>query len=165
MRYYPLNLNIEGQKCVVIGGGRVAERKVNALLAFGAEVQVVSPDLTEGLQRLVDEGKVTYQQRRYAPEVLAGAFLAFAATSARGVNAQVARDARALGILVNVADSAAECTFILPAILERDELLIAVSTGGRSPALAKRVRDRLAELWGEIAEVIEGDAGTCRDQP
>lgn len=162
--HYPLNLNIKGQRCVVVGGGRVAERKVKTLLAFGAEVQVISPDLAEGLQRLVNEGRVSYLQRRYSPDVLAGAFLAFTATCERAVNAQVARDARALGIPVSVADSGAESAFILPAILERGPLLIAVSTGGRSPALAKRVRDRLAELWEEITEGIESDADTGGDQ-
>lgn len=163
MHYYPLNVNIKDRLCVVVGGGRVAERKVKTMLAFGADVQVISPDLTEGLQRLVDDGKVSYLQRRYAPDVLAGAFLAFTATNERAVNIRAASDAHALGIPVNVADSAAESTFILPAILQRGSILVAVSTGGRSPALAKRVRDRLSELWEEIAVGIESEEDYVRE--
>ncbi len=154
MRHYPLNLSVEGRKCVVVGGGRVAERKVKGLLRSGADVQVISPELTEGLQRLVEEGRVSHHRRRYGPGTLSDAFLVFAATSERSVNAQIASDARASGVLANVADSADECTFILPAIMEQDGILIAVSTGGRSPALAKRVRDRLGELWHEIVAGI-----------
>ncbi len=154
MRYYPLNLRIEGRKTVVVGGGKVAERKVKGLLAFGAQVWIVSPDLTPDLRRLAGEGRIRYRQGRYEPDDLAGAFLVFAATSDRGVNSRVAKEAQRMGAMVNVADSPAECTFILPAILQRERVLIAVSSDGRSPSLSRRVRDRLAELWDEIQGAI-----------
>jgi len=146
VKYYPVNLNIEGKLCVVIGGGRVAERKVKNILLCGGTVRVISPDLTDWLSRWAGQRKVDYIRSKYRAGHLKGGFLVYAATSDRKVNAQVSRDAARLGLLVNVADSRRESTFILPAVLRKRGMTIAVSTNGRSPAESVRIRDRLKEL-------------------
>ncbi len=147
MRYYPVNLNIKGKVCVVIGGGKVAERKVKNILFCGGKVRMVSPDLTDPLAKLARQGKIGYIQSAYHSDHLEGASLVYAATSDRKANAQIARDATRLGLLVNVCDSAAESTFILPAALRRRGITIAVSTDGHSPPKSVRTRDRLKELF------------------
>jgi len=146
MKYYPINLNIKGKLCVVIGGGRVAERKVKNLLLCGARVRVVSPDLTDLLSKWASRGKIDYVRNEYRASHLKGAFLVYAATSDRKVNAKVARDAAKRRLLVNVADLATESTFILPAVLRKREISIAVSTNGLSPAKSVRIRDRIKEF-------------------
>jgi precorrin-2 dehydrogenase/sirohydrochlorin ferrochelatase len=149
MRYYPVNLNIKGKLCVVIGGGKVAERKIRNILLYGGKVKVIGPELTKPLSQMVRRRGINYRQGEYHAGVLEGAFLAYAATSDRKVNAQVAKDATRLGILVNVCDSAGESTFILPAVLRKKGVTIAVSTDGLSPAKSVRIRDRLKELIEE----------------
>jgi precorrin-2 dehydrogenase/sirohydrochlorin ferrochelatase len=146
MRYYPVNLNIKGRLCVVIGGGRVAERKVKNLLVCGSRVRVVSPDLTDLLSKWVSQGKMDHTRSEYRASHLKGAFLVYAATSDRKVNAEIARDAARQKLLVNVADSPTESTFILPAVVRKREISIAVSTNGLSPAKAVRIRDRVKEF-------------------
>lgn len=146
MRYYPVNLNIKEKVCVVIGGGRVAERKVKNLLRCGAWVRVVSPDLTYQLLKWGKQGKVDYIQSKYRLSHLKRAFLVFAATSDRKVNAEIAKDATKLGLLVNVADSLEESMFIVPAVLRKKGLVITVSTNGLSPTKSVRIRDKIKEL-------------------
>ncbi len=154
MKYYPINLNISGKRCVVVGGGRVAERKVKNLLLYGARVRVVSPDLTDRLSKWVSHGKMDYTRGEYRAGHLRGAFLVYAATYSRKVNAEIARDAAKQGLLVNVADSAKESTFILPAVFRKRAISIAVSTNGLSPATSVRIRDRIKELTekGKLAK-------------
>jgi precorrin-2 dehydrogenase/sirohydrochlorin ferrochelatase len=146
MKYYPINLNIKDRLCVVIGGGRVAERKVKNLLLCGGRVRVVSPDLTDLLSKWVSQGKMDYTRSEYRASHLQGAFLVYAATSDRKVNAEIAKDAAQRRLLVNVADSPTESTFILPAVVRKREISIAVSTNGLSPAKSVRIRDRLKTL-------------------
>ena len=146
MKYYPINLNIKGRLCVVFGGGRVAERKVKNLLRCGGRVRVVSPDLTDLLSKWVSQGKMDYTRSEYRASHLKGAFLVYAATSDRKVNAEIARDATKRRLLVNVADSATESTFILPAVVRKREISIAVSTNGLSPEKSVRIRDRIKEF-------------------
>jgi precorrin-2 dehydrogenase/sirohydrochlorin ferrochelatase len=146
MKYYPVNLNIKGRLCVVIGGGRVAERKVKNLLRCGGRVRVVSPDLTNLLSKWVSQGRIDYTRSEYRGSHLKGAFLVYAATSNRKVNAEIARDAVQRRLLVNVADSPAESSFILPAVVRKREISIAVSTDGLSPAKSVRIRDRIKEF-------------------
>jgi len=146
MKYYPISLNIKGRLCVVIGGGRVAERKVKNLLLCGGRVRVVSPDLTDRLSQWVSQGKMDYIRSEYRTSHLKGAFLVYAATSGRKVNAEIARDAARWRLLVNVADSAKDSTFILPAVFRKREVSIAVSTDGLSPAMSVGLRDRIREL-------------------
>ncbi len=144
-RVYPIALtHPETWEAVVVGGGRVAERKVRGLLAVGARVRVVSPRVTPQLRRWAEEGRLQWVARPYQSGDLAGARLAFAATDQRSVNAQVARDARGLGVWCNVADAPAEGDFHVPAVYRDDEVVLAVSTGGRSPRLARALRDHLA---------------------
>jgi siroheme synthase-like protein len=150
MKYYPINLNIKGKVCVVIGGGKVAERKVKNILFCGGKVRVVSPDLTDLLSKWAKQKKIDYFQNEYHRRHLRGASLVYAATSDRRVNAQILKDAAKLGLLVNVADSAKESTFIVPAVLRKKGFTIAVSTDGLSPKKSVRVRDRLKELIGEV---------------
>ncbi len=147
MRYYPINLNIKRRVCVVIGGGRVAERKVKNILLCGGRVNVVSPDLTERLSKMAKQGKINHIRAVYHRRYLREASLVFAATSDRRVNAQIAKDATRSGLLVNVADSAKESSFILPAVLRKRGVTITVSTNGLSPPRSVRIRNRLKELF------------------
>ena len=143
MGYYPVLLDLGGRRCVMIGGGLVAERRVDALLATGAHVSVISPRLTRTLAALAAEGRIAHEPRAYREGDLAGAELAFVATDAGEVNAAVAAEARERGIWLNAADDPARCTFILPALVRRGDLTVAVATGGSSPALARAIRAEL----------------------
>src|SRR3954449_3366280 len=143
-------LDLRGRRCLVVGGGTVGAEKAKGLLACGADVTVVSPDLNDELRAL----DVTWREGRYRRSDLDGAFLVVAATSDRRVNERVHRDAEARGMLCNVADVPDLCNFILPAVHREGPIAVAVSTGGASPALAKRIRSQIAELVGpEHAEL------------
>jgi precorrin-2 dehydrogenase/sirohydrochlorin ferrochelatase len=148
MRYYPVFLDVRERPCVVVGGGRVAERKAIALFDAGANLTVVSPALTPALRELAGKGKIMHQPREYREQDLAGAFLVIAATDDAVVNGDVARACRKNGSLVNVATSPDESSFIVPSVVERGDLLIAVSTCGDSPALARKVREDLEKAYG-----------------
>jgi len=148
MRYYPVFLDLQGRPAVVIGGGRVAERKALALLACGARVSVISPTLTKKLSYLAQAGAIRHRKRRWRPTDLEEAFLIIATTNDRKVNAEVARRAQAASRLVNIADDPARCNVIAPAVISRGDLIIAVSTGGKSPALAGRIRRELERSFG-----------------
>ncbi|MCC2686597.1 MAG: bifunctional precorrin-2 dehydrogenase/sirohydrochlorin ferrochelatase [Paenibacillaceae bacterium] len=146
-RGYPVVLAIDGKRCVVVGGGRVAERKVAGLLESGARVKVVSPECTAGLAQLAADGAIEWLRRGFAPGDTAGAELVFAATDNPSVNARVAADAGGRA-LVNVADAPSQCTFTVPAVVEQGDLRIAISTEGQHPGFAKKVKERLQELIG-----------------
>ncbi len=161
-RYYPIFLDIEGREAVVVGGGAVAERKVEGLLNAGAKVTVVSPELTALLGRLAFTSAVRWLSRAYATGDLDSGWLAIAATDDPAVNSTVARDARERSILVNVADDPASCDFIAPSIVEREGLTIAVSTGGRSPAMARRVREEMERLFPDEYGALLGVAAQVR---
>ena len=143
---YPICLDLADRTCVVVGGGDVAERKVVSLLAAGARVVVVAPALAPGLWRLRGEGRLEHTSRPYQEGDLADAFLAIAATDDAEANRAVAAEARRRRVLVNVVDDPALCDFTLPAVLRRGDLLVAVSTGGRSPAVARYVREELEDF-------------------
>lgn len=156
MKYFPVNLQIAERKCVVIGGGRVAARKVATLLECGGLVEVISPELGEELRARQQQGELVWRARPYQSGDLAGAFLVIAATDDEGVQAAVYAEASAASQLINVADVPQRCNFILPAVVSRGDLVIAVSTAGRSPALARRIRKQLAEAYGdEYGSVVE----------
>lgn len=146
--FYPIFLRLEEQPCVVIGGGRVAEGKVEGLLAAGAQVTVIAPRLTRALCAHVNSGKIIHLPRRYHPGDLAGAFLVICATDRQEVNRRVWQEAGANRQLVNVVDDPPHCTFIAPAIVRQGDLSIAISTGGRSPVLAVRLKERLQQQIG-----------------
>lgn len=156
MGHYPVALDLTGRPVLVVGGGAVAERKVEGLLAAAAAVTVVSPELTPALVALAAEGRIRHAPRPYQAGDLAGVELAFAATEDPLVNAAVAREGRQRRVWVNAADDPAHCDFILPAVLRRGELLVAVTTGGASPALARAVRAQLeAVLTEDYAALVE----------
>ncbi len=142
--YYMACLDLHGRRCLVVGGGTVGAEKAQGLLAAGAVVTVVSPDLDESLLGL----PLTWRRGRYRSRDLRGVFLVIAATSDRGVNEHVHRDAERRGLLCNVADVPDLCNFILPAVHREGPIAVAVSTGGASPALAQRIRDDVADLVG-----------------
>jgi precorrin-2 dehydrogenase / sirohydrochlorin ferrochelatase len=148
----------------VVGGGKVAERKVEGLLTAGGAVTVVSPDVSDGLQGLVDAGRVRHVQRRYRRGDLAGAALAFVATGDRRVAAAVAREGRRRGVWVNAADDPEHCDFFLPSVMRRGPLLVAVATGGTGPALARAVREWIDRLLPDgCAALAEAVADVRRE--
>jgi precorrin-2 dehydrogenase/sirohydrochlorin ferrochelatase len=164
MRYYPINLNLQGKQCVVFGGGKVAERKVARLLECGAEVVVVAPELTEGLAKLAEAKHLHHIAETYDEEQLEDAHLAIGATDDERVNAAVAAECEDTGILCNIVDDPARCSFTLPALVVRGEFCLAVSTGGKSPALAKRVRLELEKIYGQEYAVLVDLLGRVRDR-
>ncbi len=169
MAYYPVSLNVRGRKCVVVGGGEVAQRKVKVLLEHGADVEVISPDLCPELAQLAESGEIGVRNHAYETGDLAGSFLAIAATGAAVINRQVAAEARSKEILVNVVDDAEYSDFIVSSYLRRDGLTIAVSTSGQSPALARKIRTRLekeiTDQYGILTRLIgEVRAETKRER-
>lgn len=156
--YYPLFLNLDAKACLVVGGGMVAERKVQGLLEARAFVIVVSPRLTATLYRLVDKGVIAHVPRSFHNEDVAGCALVIGATDNAEVNARIAMAARQRGIPVNIVDTPELCDFIAPAVLRRGDVQIAISTGGRSPTLAKRLRQGLEVLigpeYGQLADLL-----------
>ncbi|HKB26274.1 MAG TPA: bifunctional precorrin-2 dehydrogenase/sirohydrochlorin ferrochelatase [Methylomirabilota bacterium] len=162
--YFPAFLDLRGRPCVVVGGGAIGERKVDDLLGAGARVTLVSPALTPRLAALTAAGLLTHRRRLFRRADVRGAALVIAATGVPAVDAAVAAEARRRRALVNVVDRPAECDFILPSVLRRGGLQIAVSTGGRSPALAREIRRRLERVIGpEYAALVER-VGRARDQ-
>ncbi|MBI4304097.1 MAG: bifunctional precorrin-2 dehydrogenase/sirohydrochlorin ferrochelatase [Chloroflexi bacterium] len=147
--YYPMFLNITGKSCVVVGGGEVALRKVKILLEHGAKVEVISPELCPELEKLARTDTVKVLQREYRARDLNGAFIAIAATDNDEVNRKVVQEARERTVLLNVVDKPEDCDFIVPSYLRRGDVTIAVSTGGRSPALARKLRTELEKDFGE----------------
>jgi precorrin-2 dehydrogenase / sirohydrochlorin ferrochelatase len=148
MAYLPIFLDVTGRRCVVVGGGEVAARKVAGLLEACADVVVVSPLLIEALAKLAREGHIRHLQREYCAGDIEGAALVYAATDQAKLHRRLHAEASKRGIPINVADVPALCTFIAPAVLTRGPLKIAVSTEGASPAMAKRIITRLERLFG-----------------
>jgi len=164
VRYYPLFLDISRRRCVVIGGGSVAERKIERLLACGARVEVVGKMLTPALSALKANGRIVHHESDYNRTLIRGAFLVIGATDDGEVNGRISEDARELGILVNIVDQPARCDFILPSVVERGALSIAVSTGGNSPALAKKLRMELDSLYGPEYAILLEIMGKLREK-
>lgn len=148
MRYFPINLDIRGRQAVIVGGGVVAARKCAALYDCGGDITVIAPRLGSSLQQMRTAGKIIHLERDYEPGDLAAAFLACAASDDPAVNRAVAEEAKALGILADIADAPRSGSFTMPAVMRRGDLLIAVSTGGTSPALARRIREQLEREFG-----------------
>lgn len=147
-RYYPVNLDIRGRLCLVVGGGEVGTRKVQGLLNCGARVTLISPEATETLQALAADGKIVWHRRRFSTGDVKGYFLVIGATDDEPLNRQVHADAEAHMLLCNIADRPEICNFILPAVIRRGDLSLAISTSGRSPAFAKHLRKTLADQFG-----------------
>jgi precorrin-2 dehydrogenase / sirohydrochlorin ferrochelatase len=154
-QYYPINLVLENRKCVVIGAGRVAQRKVRRLLECAARVMVIGQAITPSLKAMADKGKFVFKRRKVSLRDLNGAYLVIVATADRSINSTVSTYCRKKNIPVNVVDSPKECSFILPSIIRRGDLTISISTGGISPALAKKIRQNLEKMFGsEYASLL-----------
>jgi siroheme synthase-like protein len=147
--FYIACLRLKGRRCLVVGGGEVGLEKVEGLLACDADVTLVAPEAIDELQELADEGSIEWRRRQYQPGDLEGSLIAIAATDDTDVNIRVFDDAESKAMLVNVVDVPPLCNFILPAIVRTGPLAVAISTAGASPALAKRMKREIAELFGE----------------
>jgi siroheme synthase-like protein len=163
-RYYPVSLDVNGKRCVVVGGGEVALRKVNVLLEHDALVQVISPELCPDLEDLFTSGRIMAAKRPYADSDLAGAFVVIAATDDIEANRKVAAEAQKLGVLVNVVDVPNLSNFIVPSYLRRGDLTVAVFTGGRSPALAHRIKEELEDIFGDDYAALLALVGQVRSE-
>ena len=162
--YYPVFLNLSGKNCVVAGGGQVALRKVTTLLQYGADITVISPRLCKGLGELDCAGKIKVRRRSYQAGDLEGAYIAIIATGNRSVNRQASLEAGLNKIPVNVVDDAGLSDFIVPSIVRRGSVSIAISTAGKSPALARKLRSKLeGELADEYADLALLIAGVRRE--
>jgi precorrin-2 dehydrogenase/sirohydrochlorin ferrochelatase len=144
---FPMFLKLDDCKCVVVGAGSVATQKLDGLLDSGAEVRIVAPEASEKIQELARSGRVAWTQSEFQAEHLAGALLVIAATGNPAVNEQVYRAARERGVLCNSVDEPERCDFFYPAVVRRGDLQIAISTAGKSPALAQRIRQELEEQF------------------
>jgi len=155
MKYYPIHLDIKNRDCLIVGGGAVGTRKVKTLLECGARVTVVSPDPSPQLTKLASQGAITLAQRAYRSADLKSTFLVIGATDDENLNRQISNDAAQSNTLCNIADRPEACNFILPSIVRRGDLVITISTSGKSPALAKQLRQKLETQFGkEYAEFL-----------
>jgi siroheme synthase-like protein len=152
--YYPVFLNLQDRSCLVTGGGQVALRKANTLLAHGAQVTVISPRLCAGMHKLSSDGRIKVINRAYERGDIKGFHLAIVATGNRRVNLAAAGEAKKRGVPVNVVDDPVLSDFIVPSIMRRGSLCIAVSTSGKSPALARKIRSRLEHEFGKEYELL-----------
>jgi uroporphyrin-III C-methyltransferase/precorrin-2 dehydrogenase/sirohydrochlorin ferrochelatase len=158
MEHFPIYLRIAGRRCLVVGAGEVAWRKVERLLDAGADVVVVAPWAFPALATAAGKGRVLWERRPYRTADLDGVHLAIAATDDRGVNATVSREAQARRLPVNVVDDPELCSFIVPSIVDRGPVVVAISTGGASPSLARMLRGRVESVVprsvGALAELL-----------
>ncbi len=157
-RLYPLFLNLGGAPVLVVGAGTIARHKVESLLGCGAVVTVVAPNVCEALRAVAEQGRVRLKERPFRDEDVDGKRLVIAATSDERVNEAVMRRCRALGVLVNVVDDPSRCDFHVPAVVERGGVQVAISTGGASPALSRRLKEELGSVLeptlGKYAELV-----------
>ncbi len=164
MRYYPVNLNVQHRPCLVIGGGPVGTRKVTTLLDCGARVTLVSPAAGQVLSGLAEKKQIVWKQRSYRSGDLDGMFLVIGATDDETLNRRIHTDAEERNMLCNIADRPEICNFILPSVVRRGDLAIAVSTSGKSPALAKQLRKHLEAFFGPEYEPFLALMGEVRQR-
>jgi len=164
MKYYPVNLDIRNRKCLVVGGGAVGTRKVMTLLDCGAKVIVVSNEVTQQVFELADNGSIVLKNRPFQISDLHKMFLVIGATDNPELNRQIHSEAERLGMLCNIADRPEVCNFILPAIVNRGDLIIAISTSGKSPAFAKKIRKDLEKEFGTEYEEFLKLMGRIRNK-
>jgi siroheme synthase-like protein len=160
--YYPIFLDIEDRPVVIIGGGEVCARKADTMLKYGARVTVVSPEFTDDIRAAAANGRLTLRQKKYDPSDLDGAAIVIASTDDPCVNGRIARDCRRRKIPVNVVDVTHLCEFIVPAIAERGSIQVAISTGGKSPALARTLKEDLLTFVGPEYPEVNDVLGTLR---
>lgn len=164
MSYYPVLLDLTGRKVVVVGGGGVALRKIETLLECGTSVYVISRDLAPELQELLEKGEIRLIANEYDERCIKDASLIIIATDDRDLNQRISEAAKRRNILVNVVDQPEECSFIVPSVIKRGDLLIAISTSGRSPALAKKIRETLDAQFGKEYESFLNMMGRIRKE-
>ena len=166
--YYPVYLNLQNRRCVIIGGGTVAEGKITRLRESGAVIGVVSPDATPGIRQMAADGILRWEPRTYRPGDLEGAFIAIAATNDREVNRAIYKEAETRGVMLNAVDDPPNCSFIAPSIVQRGPVTVAISTGGASPALARKLRESLQAsgdlAWADLAGVMAAARARLRQQ-
>ncbi|MBL0712768.1 MAG: bifunctional precorrin-2 dehydrogenase/sirohydrochlorin ferrochelatase [Desulfosarcina sp.] len=156
MRYYPIYLDVQGRVCLIVGGGAVGTRKAETILKAGAQVTVVSPEVTPRLAALAKADQIRLHRRPYTRRDMEGIFLVFGTTDDRDLNRRVSEDANRLKVLCNIADQPDRGQFILPAVVQRGDLLISVSTSGKSPALARRIRRQIENTYDtEYARMLD----------
>ena len=164
MKYYPVYIDISKRKCVVAGGGDVAERKVARLLECGARVVVVGNELTPNLEAMKNEEKISHIPDNYKNDYIEGALLVIGATDRDEINERIYRDSKERGILVNIVDDPAKCDFIVPSVFQQGDLSIAISTGGKSPALARNLREELEQRYGREYRILLNIMGDIREK-
>lgn len=162
MKYYPVFLDIKDKICVIVGGGEVALRKVERLLDCGAKVSIISPKLTPELAALKDKKMIFHVAAEYSGDLIEKAALIIGATDDEKTNARISQDARAKGIPVNIVDDPQKCDFILPSVVQRGDLAITIGTGGKSPALARHLREELEGKYGREYEIFLNILGNLR---
>ena len=159
MQYFPIFLDLNDQDCLVIGGGEIAARKAASLVKAGARVLTVCPDVSSEMQELIDAGTVTHAKRLFQDEDVEGRILIIAATDRREVNQHVTELAHARSIPINVVDKPEDCTFIVPSVIDRSPVQVAISTGGASPVLARLLKAQLEAFipaaYGRLASLVE----------
>ena len=161
---YPVFLQLEDKIALVVGGGKVAQRKVETLLRCGASIHIISKVLTDKLKQLIDSREVRFLGEEMMDEFLDGAFIVIAATDDKELNSKVSVSARKRGLLVNAVDQPADCNFIVPSIVRKGDLAIAISTSGKSPALAKKIRKELDGQFGNEYETFLNLMGGLRKE-
>ena len=164
MRYYPVCLDIQERCCLVVGGGQVGTRKVRTLLDCGAQVTVVSPEGTPELAEMARKGRVIWERRDYRDGDQAGMFLVIGATDVEALNRRIQQEAESDGRLCNIADQPERCNFVLPAVIQKGDLMIAVSTSGKSPAFAKHLRRLLEGQFGPEYAIFLDLMGAVRQR-
>lgn len=151
-RYFPILVDLRGKKVLVVGGGNVARRKIESLLAHGATVELIAKELSAQVAAWVEKGLIRHVDRDFSESRLESFFMVIAATNDASLNQQVSRRAQEHGLLVNVVDQPLDCNFIIPSVLRRGDLVVAVSTSGRSPAFARKIRVDLERQFGDEIE-------------
>ena len=166
--FYPVFLNLTGRRCVVIGGGQIAEGKITKLIDSEAKITVISPDATRGIRDAADRGAIKFHERKYKNGDLQDSFLAIAATNDRVVNQEIFEEAEKLGVLLNAVDDPPRCSFIAPSIVKRGPVTLAISTGGASPALARKLRETLTDSrdleWVDATGVLSKARQVIKDE-
>lgn len=156
MAYFPFYMDVEGMVCLIAGGGKVASRKVLTMLEYGAKVRVIAPEAAEEIRELAEKGRIAYEPRTCGPEDADAADFVIAATSDEALNRAISRRCRSLRIPVNVVDVKEECSFIFPALVKDGDIVVGISTGGASPAIARMLKDRVRAAIPEGAGAAAG---------
>ncbi|PRR82210.1 precorrin-2 dehydrogenase/sirohydrochlorin ferrochelatase family protein [Clostridium vincentii] len=163
-KYYPMMLNIENKKCLIVGGGDIAHRKIFELIEYGASITVVSPNINEKIKVLADNSVINYIKDRYDKSYIEDIYIVVASTNDFKVNNQIFRDCSERRILVNIVDDPKNCSFIVPSKIKRGDLTIAISTNGKSPTLSRCIRENLEKIYDEDYETFLNILGDVRQE-